>query len=83
MRLPFLIKNLFTFKRVDKTPRILILELSKTKHLTKDNQMNKEEFKNFEYIIKMEFLKELRRNGYITVNQSAEIEDKLITKKCI
>ena len=44
--------------------------------------MNKEEFKNFEYIIKMEFLKELRRNGYITINQSAEIEDKLITKKC-
>lgn len=44
--------------------------------------MNKEELKNMEYTIKMEFLKELRRNGYITVNQSAEIEDKFITKKC-
>lgn len=43
--------------------------------------MNKEEYKNMEYTIKMEFLKELRRNGYITVDESAEIEDKLITKE--
>lgn len=43
--------------------------------------MNKEEYKNMEYLIKMEFLKELRRNGYITVDESAEIEDKLITKE--
>ena len=40
-----------------------------------------ESYKRNEYIVKMEFLKELRRNGYITVNQSAEIEDKLITKE--
>ena len=44
--------------------------------------MKKNEYNNMEYTIKMEFLKELRRNGYITVNQSAEIEDKFITKKC-
>lgn len=43
--------------------------------------MNKEDYKNMEYLIKMEFLKELRRNGYITVDQSAEIEDKLIIKE--
>ena len=44
--------------------------------------MKKNEYNNMEYTIKMEFIKELRRNGYITVNQSAEIEDKFITKKC-
>lgn len=38
-----------------------------------------EGYKRNKYIVKKEFLNELRRNGYITVDQSVEIEDKLIT----